>query len=110
MIITIDYYVIILLCCLLFVILYIILWIYSIYGLFLILNSIILYIIVIQDGWTALMWASASGYLPVVECLVQQGAKINMQNEVRNGISSISSLLLVCIILVAYYFIIIVNI
>ena len=42
----------------------------------------------IQDGRTALMYASIYGHLPVVEHLVQQGAAIDVQNKVRNSISS----------------------
>ena len=38
----------------------------------------------IQNLWTALMYASDRGHLPVVEYLVQQGADIHMQNKVRN--------------------------
>ena len=38
----------------------------------------------IQYGETALMRASRSGYLSVVQYLVQQGADINTQNKVRN--------------------------
>ena len=38
----------------------------------------------IQDGTTAVMWASISGHFTIVEYLVQQGADINTQNEVRN--------------------------
>ena len=42
----------------------------------------------IQDGYTALMHASKEGHLPVVEYLVQQGAAIDIQNKVKNSISS----------------------
>ena len=42
----------------------------------------------IQDGTTALMWASMKGHHPVVKYLVQQGANINTQDEVRNSINS----------------------
>ena len=42
----------------------------------------------IQDGYTAVMYASDYGRLPVVQYLVEQGADINTQNEVRNSISS----------------------
>ena len=61
---------------------------YCIYVLFLILDIIILSIIVIQDGRTALMYASHYGHLPVVEYLLQQGAAVDVQNKVRNSISS----------------------
>ncbi len=44
----------------------------------------VLNIIVIQDGWTALINASFKGHLPIVQYLIQQGAAINTQNEVRN--------------------------
>ena len=56
----------------------------AIYVLFLILNIIILSIIVIQAGTTALMEASGFGRLSVVQYLVQQGAAIEIQNNVRN--------------------------
>ena len=42
----------------------------------------------IQNGWTALMWASMYGHLSVVQYLVEQGADINTQDKVRNSISS----------------------
>ena len=42
----------------------------------------------IQDGRTGLMLASIYGRLSVVEYLVQQGAAIDIQNKVRNSISS----------------------
>ena len=38
----------------------------------------------IQWGSTAFIHASDYGHLPVVEYLVQQGADINTQSEVRN--------------------------
>ena len=46
----------------------------------------------IQGGRTALMFASMYGRLPVVEYLVEQGAVIDAQNEVRNSISSMYNL------------------
>ena len=42
----------------------------------------------IQQRNTALMSASDNGHLPVVQYLVQQGAAIDTQNEVRNSINS----------------------
>ena len=39
----------------------------------------------IQEGKTALMYASQYGHLPVVQYLVQQGAVIDTQNKVRNN-------------------------
>ena len=39
----------------------------------------------IQDGKTALMLASTTGYHTVVEYLVQQGADIDTHDEVRNN-------------------------
>ena len=47
-------------------------------------NVIYLYIIVIQDGRTALMLASMYDHLRVVQYLIQQGADIHMQDKVRN--------------------------
>ena len=41
-------------------------------------------IIVVQYGYTAVMYASSNGHLPVVQYLVQQGADIHMQDKVRN--------------------------
>ena len=38
----------------------------------------------IQEGQTALMYASQNGHLPVVQYLVQQGAVIDMKDKVRN--------------------------
>ena len=52
--------------------------------LFDIIYTVYIHIFVIQDGWTVLVNASFKGHLPVVEYLVQQGAAINTQNEVRN--------------------------
>ena len=51
---------------------------------FLVLIIRILSIIMIQWGSTAFIHASDYGHLPVVEYLVQQGADINTQSEVRN--------------------------
>ena len=51
---------------------------------FLILNIIILSIIVIQAGSTALLYACRYGYHTVVEYLLQQGADIDIQDNVRN--------------------------
>ena len=36
----------------------------------------------IQDGWTAFMFASKNGHRPVVQYLIQQGADIHMQDKV----------------------------
>ena len=36
----------------------------------------------IQNGWTALMWASTRGYLEVVKALVAAGADVNAKNKV----------------------------
>ena len=69
-----------------------------------IVNISILSIIIIQRGRTALLYASISGQLPVVQYLVQQGAAIDTQNRVRNSISSMYYL--GCL----FFFIIIVNI
>ena len=38
----------------------------------------------IQDGYTALLYACRYGYHTIVEYLVQQGAQVNMQDKVRN--------------------------
>ena len=43
-----------------------------------------MHIVVIQDGWTALMRASAEGHTAVVELLLQHGADVNAKDEVRN--------------------------
>ena len=47
----------------------------------------ILFIIVIQYQYTAVMYASEYGHFHVIQYLVQQGADINKQNEVRNSIN-----------------------
>ena len=39
----------------------------------------------IQGGDTALIRSAIKGHLPVVEYLVQQGAAIDIQSEVRNS-------------------------
>ena len=36
----------------------------------------------LQDGWTALMWASYKGHLDCVKNLLDKGAEVNMQNKV----------------------------
>ena len=36
----------------------------------------------LQDGQTALMWASSKGHLECVKDLLDKGAKVNMQNKV----------------------------
>ena len=41
-----------------------------------------------QNGCTAVMHASQFGHLTIVQYLVEQGAAINAQDEVRNSISS----------------------
>ena len=43
-----------------------------------------MHIIVIQKGYTALMYASEYGNLPVVQYLVNKGAVIDKQDKVRN--------------------------
>ena len=43
-----------------------------------------MYIVVIQDGSTALLWASMIGHTVMVELLLQHGADVNAINEVRN--------------------------
>ena len=37
----------------------------------------------VQDGWTALMMASQEGHGEVVEKLLEKGASVDVQNEVR---------------------------
>ena len=41
-------------------------------------------IVVIQDGRTALIWASMQGHTAVVELLLQHGADVNTKKKVRN--------------------------
>ena len=41
-------------------------------------------IVVIQDGWTVLYWASFYGHVDIIQQLLQHNADINIQNEVRN--------------------------
>ena len=41
-------------------------------------------IVVMQDGWTALMAAASHGHREVVELLIQHNADINAKDEVRN--------------------------
>jgi ankyrin repeat protein len=39
---------------------------------------------VLQDGWTALMWAAASGRTECVKLLIKRGANVkNTANKVR---------------------------
>ena len=40
---------------------------------------------VVQYGWTALMWAAHNYHLPMVNLLAEQGAALDMVNEVRAG-------------------------
>jgi ankyrin repeat protein len=35
-----------------------------------------------QGGWTPLFWASNEGHLPIVEFLVERGAKVDAADEV----------------------------
>ena len=42
-------------------------------------------IILIQDGCTALMWASRKDYIEIVELLLQYHANINTQCNVRQN-------------------------
>ena len=39
----------------------------------------------IQDGYTALMYASENSNIDIVKLLLQAGADINIQNKVRNS-------------------------
>ena len=59
----------------------------------------------IQFGFTAVMRASMYGHLPVVEYLVQQGAAIDMQNNVRNHNNNNYNILLWAILYVISIFI-----
>ena len=43
-----------------------------------------MHIVVIQNGYTALMRASEKGHTAVVELLLQHGADVNAKGEVRN--------------------------
>ena len=43
-----------------------------------------MHIVVIQDGWTALMAAAQNGHREVVELLLQHGADANAKDKVRN--------------------------
>ena len=40
-----------------------------------------------QNGWTALLFACASGHYGAVKILIQAGADLNIQNIVRTLIS-----------------------
>ena len=44
-----------------------------------------MHIIVVQSGWTAIIWASYHGHLLVVQCLVEGGAEIHIHDKVRNN-------------------------
>ena len=46
-------------------------------------------IILIQDGCTALMWASRKDYIEIVELLLQYHATINTQCNVRHNNNTI---------------------
>ena len=43
-----------------------------------------MHIVVLQDGRTALMVAAQDGHREVVELLLQHGADVNAEDEVRN--------------------------
>ena len=43
-----------------------------------------MHIVVIQDGSTALYMAAQNGHREVVELLLQHGADVNAEDEVRN--------------------------
>ena len=45
------------------------------------------YIVVIQDGQTALMFASRNGHGEIVELLLQHGADLNVHAKVRNVVA-----------------------
>ena len=38
---------------------------------------------VVQNGWTALLWASENGHLSIVEVLLERGADIHHKDDVR---------------------------
>ena len=38
--------------------------------------------IIVQDRWTALIWAAESGLQPVAEMLVNAGASLDIQDKV----------------------------
>lgn len=43
-----------------------------------------LYLLYLQYGTTALVWAARKGHLEVVKALVEKGANINIAGTVRN--------------------------
>ena len=57
---------------------------YSYYSI--LLYYINIYDIYAQEGHTALMWACANNKVDVVKVLLQAGANMDIQNNVRNNI------------------------
>ena len=43
-----------------------------------------------QDGVSSLMWASHNGHVEVVDKLVQQGARVDLQNNVSTLMFKVS--------------------
>ena len=43
------------------------------------------YICVVKSANTALMWAASNGHLPIVQYLAEQGAALDMADNVRAG-------------------------
>ena len=43
-----------------------------------------------QDGLSSLMWASQNGHVEVVDKLVQQGARVDLQNNVNTLMFKVS--------------------
>ena len=43
-----------------------------------------------QDGMSSLMWASRNGHMEVVDKLVQQGARVDLQDNVNTLMFKVS--------------------
>ena len=42
---------------------------------------------ILQDGWSALRWASFNGHADIVQELITGGAQVNLQYEVKHNVN-----------------------